>query len=152
MDSIEANQHVMKVTPHTCSQPAGGPINSCDKSGTVIHSSSPSVGLCPSTSCAIDSRRPFIHEQRFLTDSSGKSLVEIENILIQNNRSYAFNATQNLEYLSKMSPVLGQGMVLTFQLWGESWLLMSWLDGLRCLGSCPLTSSVTYGNISLTTL
>ena len=150
MDSIEANKHVMKVTPHTCSQPAGSYISKCDGAGPFPPAGySPRNALCPASSCAIDTRRSFTHAQRFTTDSSGNVLVEIQNRVEQDGRSITFNATGSAEYLAKMSAVLKQGMVLTFQLWGQSWLLMSWLDGARCLGSCPVNSSVTYSNISI---
>ena len=152
MDTIEANMHTMQVTPHSCSDPAGGPISSCDKSGSRRNSwFVDRKGLCPADDCLIDSRAPFSHTQSFV--AVGNTLVRIENRLEQRGRAFAFNATSNSAYLAKMSEALRQGMVLTFQLWGGSWLLMSWLDYMTlCEGVCPMSSRVVYSNISIEAL
>ena len=145
-DSIEGNSHVMKVTPHTCNAPPGGYIGSCDRSGPFLKGFSPKDSLCPSSSCTVDTRRPFTHTQKFR--SNGTHLVAVENIVSQGILSFSFGIDAGEEYLAKMTDAMKK-MVLTFQLWGDSWLLMSWLDGLRCLGSCPHNSTVTYSNMSI---
>ena len=154
MDTIEANRHTMQVTPHRCSGPPGDYIASCDRAGSMRNSWFVNRrGLCPAEGCTIDSRRPFTHIQRFVATPGGQVLVRIENELLQQGRRFAFNATSDASYLSTMSSALRDGMVLTFQLWGSSWLTMSWLDFMTlCYGSCPTTSQVTYSDISITSL
>eukprot|EP01043_Picozoa_sp_COSAG02_P053706 COSAG02_NODE_5970_length_3901_cov_12.420831_3_plen_353_part_00 len=150
MDSLEGNQHVMKVTPHSCSDAAGGYIRSCDGAGPFPPTGfSPRDALCPAVTCTIDTRRPFTHTQTFVVDTTGDVLLEIQNTVEQDGSKFTFNATGTRSYLAKMSAALNQGMVLTFQLWGKSWVLMSWLDGTRCVGECPTDSTVTYSNISV---
>ena len=88
----------------------------------------------------MDSRKPFRHTQFFVPDESGDKLVRIENTFEQDGKLFAFNNTHS-DYLMKMSAVLADGMVLTFQLWGQSWLLMSWLDFMtRCAHSAAFHS------------
>ena len=119
--------HTMQVTAHTCSGPAGEHITSCDKGGARRNSWFVNrKGLCPKDDCIIDSRRPFRHVQNFV--AANGTLIRIENRLEQGGRVLAFNGTSDSAYLAKMSRVLTDGMVLTFQLWGASWLLMSWCD------------------------
>ena len=144
----------MQVTPHKCSAPPGKYIKSCDKAGARRNSwFADRKGLCPASDCTIDSRHPFRLTQSFVTDASGDVLVRIENRLEQQGRSFAFNGTSDVAYLGEMSAALRRGMVLTFQMWGGSWLLMSWLDYMTlCTGSCAETASVVYGNISIAPL
>merc|ERR1719305_1836633 len=126
----------MKVTPHTCSSAAGGYIDKCDRAGAGRNSVMVDrKGLCPHDDCHIDSSRPFRHVQSFVAENG--TLVCIENTLEQGQRRWAFNSTSDRDYLRKMTRVLQDGMVLTFQLWGGGWLLMSWLDAPTfCTGSC----------------
>ncbi len=145
-DSIEGNSHVMKVTPHTCNAQPGGYIGSCDRSGPFLKGYSPRESLCPSTSCTVDTRMPFTHTQTFR--SNGTALIAVENVVSQGNRSFSFETDAGVAYLAKTTIALKK-VVLTMQLWGDSWLLMSWLDGLRCTGSCPHNSTVIYSNISI---
>jgi len=151
MDTFEGNQHTMAVTPHTCSSPPGMAISSCDRAGAGRNSwLANRHGICPEDRCIIDTRKPFRHEQSFVTDVTGKVLLRITNTMRQGSRVFVFNGTKDQEYLGKMSTALEHGMVLTFQLWGGSWLLMSWLDFMTgCWGACPHSSVVTYSNISL---
>ena len=153
LDSIEANQHVMQVTAHECSQPAGAFISHCDGPGARRNSYFVNrTSLCTKDTCSIDTRRPFRHEQSFVTDGAGTTLLRIENRLEQDGRVFAFNGTDNVAYLARMSAVMQSGMVLTFQLWGGNWFLMSWLDFPSCVGGCPYTSTVSYNNISLSSI
>lgn len=152
MDSIEANMHTMQVAPHICSAPPGHHISSCDKAGARRNSWFVNrKGLCPYDDCIIDSRAPFRHVQNFHSNAS--RLLRIENRLEQHGRSFVFDATSDEKYLAKMSNALSKGMTLTFQLWGDSWLLMSWLDYMTfCIGACPNDARVTFSNISITEL
>ena len=151
MDTIEANMHTMQVTAHSCGTAPGKYTDACDTAGARRNSwFADPLGLCAEDNCVIDSRKPFRHVQSFITDNND-SLIRIENRLLQGTQVFAFNGTSDQAYLARMSEALREGMVLTFQLWGSSWLLMSWLDFMSgCFGSCPTSSKVIYSNISIT--
>ena len=53
-------------------------------------------------------------------------LVEVRNEVTQEGRSFSFSAGSP-SYLAQMSGALAS-VVLAFQLWGDGWPLMSWLD------------------------
>ena len=115
----------MQVAPHSCSGPEGRYIAQCDKAGAGRNSAAASAdGMCPAAKCIIDSRAPFRHTQTFM--SEGGRLVGIGNRLEQGGRIFDFNGTSDRAYLADMSDALAGGMVLTFQLWGGPWLMMSW--------------------------
>ena len=104
--------------------------------------------MCPDAACIIDSRHPFRHVQTFVR--AGDRLVAIENRLEQGGRTFAFNGTSDLAYLSDMSDALDRGMVLTFQVWGGPWLMMSWLDQMtQCSGDCPASARAVFSDISI---
>ena len=151
LDTIEANMHAMQVAPHSCSAPAGEHIATCDRAGAAVNTRNVRPnGLCPSDECVIDSRRPFRHVQSFVADGAARRLVAIVNVLEQGGRTFAFNGTSDAAYLEAMSGPLDRGLVLTFQLWGGPWKLMSWLDEkTRCSGDCPVNARVVYSDISI---
>ena len=146
MDTIEANMHTVQVTAHSCSTPPGEYIDACDTAGARRNSwSSDPLGLCAADNCVIDSRKPFRHVQSFITDNND-TLIRVENRLLQGTHVFAFNGTYGTYERSIEG---GDGAHIPAM--GSSWLLMSWLDFMSgCFGSCPTSSKVIYGNISIT--
>jgi len=164
-DTIEANMFAMQVAAHSCSELPGRYIAECDRGGAGINSwRVNSRGLCPREECIIDSRLPFRHAQTFVADADGTRLIAIDNQLEQGGRTFTFSSgrsEQDRAYLNRMSAVLREGMVLTFQLWGGPWELMWWLDAIGpdpdsalrlCTGDCPPTSRVVFSDVEIQTL
>ena len=103
------------------------------------------------TSCIINTNYPFTHSQSFVTGEDG-TLATIVNRLEQEGRVFNFStSSKDMAYNKQMTGAFKYGFVLTFQLWGGSWIEMSWLDFMTgCLGSCNYNSSVvTYRNITI---
>jgi len=150
-DSIEANKHAMHVTPHKCNGPASSHISHCDRAGCSTSAVDVSrTSMCPDDACTIDTRRPFRVVQRFEGDAEGEKLVSISNKLVQEDRVFEM-AVCDPTYLQEMSSAFKGNMVMVFQLWGEGWEKMSWLDkSSGCTGDCnPYAAIVTFSDIAI---
>jgi hypothetical protein len=151
-DVIESNMWAIHSTPHTCNAPAEEYISSCDRGGCSANP--PHDSFCPAAHCTIDTRRPFRHHQRFVTDPTKKVLSAITNKLVQGNRSVEWSACPDAKYLAQMTPVMAGKMKMVFQLWGDTYKGMDWLDASTgCSGACDSHSaSMTISNIEITPL
>eukprot|EP00931_Biecheleriopsis_adriatica_P044209 TRINITY_DN25267_c0_g1_i1.p1 TRINITY_DN25267_c0_g1~~TRINITY_DN25267_c0_g1_i1.p1 ORF type:complete len:305 (+),score=51.73 TRINITY_DN25267_c0_g1_i1:64-978(+) len=151
-DSIEANMHTLQSTPHTCKQPAGGYISSCDRIGCMANARLiDRHSMCPDAGCKINTKLPFRLHQQFVNED-GK-LSEIKSKMVQGNQTFEFTVCKHSQYLQEMTESLND-MKMVFQLWGTSWARMSWLDWMSgCLGSCNHdTAVVTFSNIEINSL
>jgi len=148
-DTIEGNMHAMATTPHTCSGPPGEYIESCDKIGcaTTALEMDPK-GFCPNAECTIDTRKPFRIHQKYEASREGK-LIRIANRLVQDGRTFSWDACTDPAYLETMTSALSNKMTMVFQLWGDSYENMSWLDKKTgCRGACNANSTeVTFSDI-----
>jgi len=153
-DSMEANRYNMHITPHTCSSPAGAYIESCDRQGMSasvidVHPKS----MCPDSSCAIDTRKPFRTIQRYEADARGERLLKMTNRLVQGSQVVEVQVGSE-SYLQAMTGAFQGHMVMVFQLWGDTWDKMKWLDQTSgCAGDCNTgTATVTFSDIQLDTI
>merc|ERR1711879_640012 len=96
-----------------------------------------------------DTRKPFVVNQTFHAPNG--SLTKLENVLIQGNSTFEFDVCSNQDYLQRMTQSLTK-VKMVFQLWGDSFLKMSWLDIGACLGSCNHDSVFSVADISITPL
>jgi len=148
-DTIEGNMHAMASTPHTCSAPPGEYIDSCDKIGCATHAMEMDPkGFCPDADCTIDTRKPFRIHQRYEANRKGQ-LTRIANRLTQEGRVFTWDACMDPAYLEKMTPAFSNKMSMVFQLWGDTYENMSWLDKMTgCKGACDVNSTqVTFSDI-----
>jgi hypothetical protein len=153
-DSMEANKYALHVTPHKCSGPAGQYIGECDKGGcsTSAVDVNPK-SMCPDDTCTIDTRRPFRVVQRFEGDISGEKLVRITNRLVQGDAVFDMSVCDP-EYLQEMSGAFKGNMVMVFQVWGDGWEKMRWLDeSSGCKGGCNTETAVaTFSDIQINSI
>jgi len=153
-DTIEGNMHAMATTPHTCSGPPGEYIDTCDKIGCASNTLEMDIrGFCPEDGCTIDTRKPFRIHQRFEANRKGK-LVRIANRLVQEGSVFSWDACDDRAYLEQMTAAFAGPMTMVFQLWGDSWEKMKWLDQpTGCQGACNANSTeVTFSDIAIRTL
>jgi len=154
MDTIESNKYTMATTPHKCSSPNGAYISSCDRGGCQTNAyNENSKGICPDSSCKIDTTKPFRQYQTYTVDPNDSSkLTGIENRFVQGSNEFSFSVCNSADYLADMSPVLEKGMVMAFQLWGDTHAKMWWLDDMTgCSGDCnKATAWTSYSNIKIT--
>jgi len=153
-DSIEANQYNVATTPHTCDEGPGKYIDNCDR-GACGGSSflADTTGMCPDKSCKIDTRRPFRIQQSYEANKMGH-LVRIFNTMTQEGRTFGYETCTDLEYLARMTPAFSYKMAMVFQLWGDTWENMQWLDKMTgCEGPCVAEdAAVSFSNIAITSL
>merc|ERR1712060_938594 len=110
-------------------------------------------GYCPDAGCTIDTRKPFRIHQRYEANRKGK-LIRIANRLVQEGRVFGWEACDDREYLAAMTGAFSGQMTMVFQLWGDSWEKMKWLDQTTgCEGACSANSTtVTFSDIVIRSL
>jgi len=153
-DTIEGNMYNMGTTPHICNAPPGDHIDSCDKIGCQTNSfKMDPKGFCPDASCKIDTRRPFKIRQSYQTNSDGK-LIRISNSIEQGDSKFKWDACHDPAYLEKMTDSFAGDMKMVFQLWGDKYETMTWLDEVTgCSGDCATeATTVTFSNIAIRSL
>ncbi|KAJ9463559.1 4-glucanase (cellulase) [Diplonema papillatum] len=130
MDVMEANRYVTQVTPHTCAEPPGGFVSSCDKGGCGTNSFGvKSNGMCGNDSCVINTMQPFRYSVHF-GDTYNVTLSQAE-------RSFSFQSCGSEGYRRNMTAAFSGGMVLVMSYWGSDYSTMQWLDGhTGCTGDC----------------
>lgn len=153
-DSIEANMYNTATTPHTCDSAPGRYIANCDRGacgGSSYHADP--KGMCPDESCTIDTRKPFRIHQSYEANQAGV-LVRIFNTMTQEGRSFGYETCTDLEYLAKMTQAFKYKMVMVFQLWGDTWENMQWLDKMTgCTGPCIAEDTeLSFSNIAIKSL
>lgn len=155
MDTLESNKYTMATTPHKCASANGAYIASCDRGGCQTNAYNvDKTGMCPSDKCKINTLKPFRQYQTFVADENDPSkLAQLKNRFEQEGRVFEFDTCNNADYLDAMSPVLKSGMVMAFQLWGDTWQKMWWLDDMTgCQGACNQdTAWTTFKNIQIKT-
>merc|ERR1712127_77513 len=154
-DTIEGNKYTMGTTPHTCNAPPGEYVSSCDRVGCRVNAFYRDPhGMCPDASCKIDTRKPFRIFQRYEVDSLGTKLVRISNRLEQGTGTFEWDSCDSPDYLEKLTPALGGNMTMVFQLWGDKYEKMSWLDDMvDCSGECVAADTeVTFSNLAIRSL
>lgn len=153
-DTIEGNMHTMATTPHVCNAPPGDYIDSCDRIGCAVNAFEVDPkGICPDASCEIDTRRPFRLHQRYEANRKGK-LIRIANRLVQEGNIFNWDSCADPSYLEQMTHAFGNKMTMVFQLWGDEYNKMSWLDKVTgCSGACAVNATeVTFSNIAIRSL
>lgn len=148
-DTIEANMYNTATTPHTCDNAPGQFIDSCDPVGCAENAfETDPTAMCPDDSCDIDTRKPFRIHQRFEGNWKGQ-LVRIVNRFVQEGRMFGWETCRNSAYMSQMTKAIGGKMSMVFQLWGDSWEHMDWLDKITgCKGECKTEETeVSFSNI-----
>ena len=148
-DFMEANMYVSQTTPHSCTSNAGGYISSCDGGGCATNSYYVnSGGLCPSSSCKINTQSPFTQALTFYGDSKQ---YQMHAILSQNGNTFEYDICWDNEgYRQTMQQPLEYGMAIALVYWGDSYGDMSWLDSMTgCTGDCPGSGAVTFSGISV---
>lgn len=154
-DTIEGNKHTMATTPHTCDAPPGKYTSSCHKEGCRVNAFDVDPkGMCPDASCKIDTRKQFRLFQRYLVDPETNKLVRISNRLEQGSANFEWDSCSDPVYLEQMTAALSNNMTMVFQLWGDKYKKMEWLDDMvGCKEECvPANTTVTFSNIALRSL
>jgi len=153
MDTLESNKYTMAVTPHKCASKNGAYIASCDRGGCQTNAFRVDPkGMCPDASCKINTMKPFRIFTTFVTDENDSSkLAAIRTKMTQEGRTFQFDTCDDPSYLADMSAVLKSGMVMAFQLWGDTWQKMWWLDEVtKCTGTCNTdTAWTSFSNIMI---
>lgn len=153
-DTIEGNMYAMATTPHTCNANPGQYISDCDKRGCqkISYYADPK-GFCPDESCEIDTRFPFRIHQRFEANGAGK-LIRIVNRLTQNGKVFTWDSCTDPVYLEQMTAAFAGQMAMVFQVWGNTYEKMEFLDEMTgCTGDCVAEdTTATFSNIVIRTL
>jgi len=104
-------------------------------------------------SCTIDTRKPFRIHQSYEANPEGV-LVRIFNSMTQDDRVFGYETCTDSEYLAKMTQAFTYKMVMVFQLWGDTWENMQWLDKMTgCTGPCIAEDTeLTFSNIEIKSL
>jgi len=153
-DSIEANMYNTATTPHTCASGPGKYIDTCDRGAcggsSYLHDP---TGMCPDKSCTIDTRKPFRIHQSYEANDEGV-LVRIFNTMKQDGRTFGYETCTDLDYLAKMMPAFKYELAMVFQLWGDTWENMDWLDKMTgCTGACIAEETeLILSNIAINSL
>lgn len=153
-DTLESNKYTMATTAHKCASANGAYISSCDRGGCQTNAyNEDNKGMCADSSCKIDTTKPFRMYQSFEVDPNDSSkLTGLKNRFVQGSNEFSFSVCDQSDYMSEMSPVMESGMVMAFQLWGDTHDKMWWLDDMTgCAGDCNTeTAWTTFSNIKLT--
>lgn len=152
-DTLQSNKYTMATTAHVCDIQPGRYINSCDKEGCRANAfDMDPEGMGPG-GYSIDTRKPFRVHQRFEANWKGK-LVRIVNRMVQDGNVFTWDSCADAAYLEQMTVAFSNKMVMGFQLSGNSWKAMEWLDGMTgCTGECiPSATEVTFSEISIRSL
>jgi len=154
-DTIEGNMYNMAVTPHTCNALPGQYIPQCDKVGCAknIYALDPKA-FCPDAGCKINTLKPFHIAQRYESDPTGTTLAGIITTLSQGNHSVEWGSCDDTDYLQSMTEPFKGNWTMVFQLWGDSWANMKWLDNRTgCQGDCIVGETETsFSNIAIRSL
>jgi len=153
-DSIEANRHALHITPHGCDAPAGGYIDDCDKEGCAASVVDTDSGaMCPDRSCLIDTRKPFRIFQRYEGNAAGELVRMIHRMEQPPIAGFVMEVCEP-SYVIHMADFFKGQMVMVFQLWGESYEMMEWLDKKSgCTGDCDKEAAkVTFSNIQINSI
>merc|ERR1712107_789799 len=154
-DVIESNQYALASAPHVCDAAPGQHTTSCDRVGCQSSTfKADQKSFCPDPSCKIDSSKPFSLRQQFVPDSSFTKLASIRTRLIQGNNTFDFTVCHDDAKLEAMTAAFKSNMSMVFQLWGDTWQTMDWLDAAtECSGECnPDTTVTTMSNIAIRSL
>lgn len=106
--------------------------------------------MCPSSSCTIDTSKPFLIVHTQHVDSAG--VLDYVNIqMSQGSNSANFNVCNSNSYVNSMGSSMNGQMVFVASLWGGVGTSMSWLDGVTgCAENCNLgSSSVRFSNFAI---
>jgi hypothetical protein len=139
----------MASTLHTCDYIAPSWYSTCDRNGCQENAyNANSKGMCPDSSCTINTSQPFTMSHTQSESSSGGNMTNVNIYMQQGNNNWNFNVCNNIGYDMNMGYSLS-GIVFVASLWTSS--DMSWLDGVTgCQGSCDLANSqVTFSNFQL---
>jgi len=154
MDLMEANNHVMQITPHSCSQPNGNFYPSCDGGGCGQNTYRLNPGYyCQGGGCTINTDQPFRVSHSFQTDANN-NLGKITTFLSQNGKSVTIthdSSNCGSDYLPSMTQGFKNGLVLVMSYWGDSASTMSWLDIPPCDSNtnCNGNTVATFSDISI---
>ena len=143
LDVMEANKYVLATTPHSCDGKPGGYASKCDGGGcqTNVHNVN-SNAMCPSSSCKIDTTKPFRQAISFGSTYSVK--------LTQGSNSFEYDACGSSSYIQDMQQALDYGMTLIMSYWGDGYSEMQWLDGMTgCKGDCQTGGQAIFSDIEI---
>jgi len=154
IDLMEANNHAMQVTPHSCSTPQGNFYPSCDGGGCAqnTYRMNPS-GFGVGSQYTIDTSQLFRVSHTFQNDSSG-NLAKMVTYITQNGKSLTIthdSSTCASSYLPSLTNAFKNGLVITMSYWGSTASGMSWLDIPPCDSNtnCDENTVVTWSDISI---
>lgn len=154
-DTIEANMHTMATTPHRCSAPAGAYIPACDGVGCSTNAFSiDAQGMCPDAKCTIDTRSPFRMFQKFEVDPISGNLSRVTNRFVQGDSVWQWDVCHDKAwYVALMTSALSK-VTMVFQLWGDTFQKMFWLDNMTgCTSDCNSNNAtVTFSNIEIASI
>ena len=159
MDSLEANNNAMQITPHQCDTPIGKYYPSCDRDGcgfNIYRHNASAYG--PGNNYTINTLLPFVYSASFVKDPASGNLTSIAVTLSQpaRNSIFTYTITDNNcnkpGYLSALSYAFDVGMTPILSLWGDSASTMSWLDIPPCSDSvsCDPNSYMIVSDFSIT--
>ena len=118
----------MASTLHTCDYIPPSFYSQCDRNGcsTNAYNANPK-GMCPDSSCIINTTKPFTVSHSQKESSSGGNLTNVNIWMEQDGNSWNFNVCNNIGYDMNMGYSLS-GIVFVASLWTSS--DMGWLDSM----------------------
>merc|ERR1712242_560109 len=154
-DTIEGNMYAMATTPHNCNAAPGAYTTQCDKVGCQTNSFViDPKSMCPESDCTIDTRKPFRIIQSFEATADQTKLERIHNRIVQGESVFEWDSCTHPDYLEQFTVAFKNNMSMVFQLWGDVWQTMDWLDKVTgCSGDCDKEAvTTTFSNIAIRSL
>jgi hypothetical protein len=154
-DTIEGNMYNMATTPHNCDAAPGAHTTNCDKKGCQSSSfvTNPK-SMCPEDDCIIDTRKQFRIIQSFEASADQTTVARIHNKIVQGDAIFEWDSCSKADYFQDMTAAFKANMTMVFQLWGDTWQTMDWLDKVTgCTGECDKdATTTTFSNIAIRSL
>lgn len=147
IDLIEANNHNIHITPHSCDEPDGKYYSHCDGGGYSVGAyESDKLSFGPSNEHVIDTTKPFKIAHTF--ESNGGSLSKITSVMSQGDKEYTMVHDKD-SYVKKLTKPVMDGMAIVMSYWGVTGSQMSWLDVPPCdiSTNCKTDTTVAFSNI-----
>ena len=155
LDLMEANQYVVQSTVHKCNQEPGTFTTNCDSGGCGTNSYKQDInGMCPNSSCIINTLKEFTFSVSFSTLNSVPMHVTMTQASDDDSgdvHTFGYDVCGDDKYLSMMNVAYEYGMVMIMSYWGDDFDQMSWLDSMTgCSGDCDTTGVAIFSDIRVT--
>jgi len=154
MDTFEANNRALAVTPHRCDAPQNKFYGSCDRGGCGINTYKQDANAYgPGNQYTINTMQPFRVSITFASNNG--QLNKITTVLTQSGKTFSFTHDDSRcggGYLASLTSAFSEGMVVAISYWGTTGSGMSWLDVPPCQANenCNTATTATFSEIALT--